>query len=65
MITDIIFVRIIGKIYQPFFLMKINFIIKALRCWKIQWMTLVGMSSRTYIKMPPPFPFQSNLKGVW
>ena len=65
MSTNIIFVRVIRTVYQPSFLMKNNFQLKASGSKKATVQTLTGVFPRWYSKRPPPFWFRSNLKGAW
>ena len=66
---QIFFVRVLGTIYQLYFLIKISFNIKYFKkiktfliIWKdkFQYTIFVSMFSQTYNKIPPPlFSFQS------
>ena len=65
MIFDVILIRIIWTVYQPFLFVKYYFKKKLSAEGKSWLRILAGISSRTYNSIPSPFLLRSNLKGVW
>ena len=65
MIFDVIFIRIIWTVYEPFHFVEFYISKKLSAEGKSRLKILAGISSWTYNSIPPPFLLRANLKGVW